>query len=58
VGVNATLLERGNGKGVGVYATLLQSDTVQKYGLKKADTRSVGSCGGWVAQKTKGPQCK
>ncbi len=34
--------ERGHGKGVGVYATLLQSDTVQPYGRAKAGTRPVG----------------
>ncbi len=31
--------ERGHGKGVGVHATLLQSDTVQPYGRAKAGTR-------------------
>ena len=34
--------ERGHGKGVGVYATLLQSDTVQPYGRAKSGTRPVG----------------
>ncbi len=34
--------ERGHGKGVGVYATLLQSDTGQPYGRAKAGTRPVG----------------
>jgi hypothetical protein len=29
--------ERGYGKGVGVHATLLQSDTVQQYGRAKTD---------------------
>ncbi len=34
--------ERGHGKGVGVYATLLQSDTVQPYvGLQKVFFSSV-----------------
>jgi hypothetical protein len=28
--------------GVGVYSTLLQSDTVQSYGRSKAGTRPVG----------------
>ena len=31
-----------HGEGVGVYATLLQSDTVQPYGRAKAGTRPVG----------------
>ena len=30
--------ERGHGEGGGVYATLLQSDTVQPYGRTKAGT--------------------
>ena len=34
--------ECGHGKGVGVHATLLQSDTVQPYGRAKAGTRPVG----------------
>jgi hypothetical protein len=34
--------ERGHGKGVGVYVTLIQSDTVQEYGHTKADTSPVG----------------
>ena len=34
--------ERGHGKGVGVYATLLQSGTIQSYGRAKAGTRPVG----------------
>ncbi len=34
--------ECGYGKGVGVYDTLLQSDTVQSYGLTKTDTSPVG----------------
>ena len=33
---------RGYGKGVGVYDTLVQSDTVQSYGLGKEGTRTVG----------------
>ena len=37
--------ERGRGEGVGVYATLMQSDIVQPYGRAKAGTRPVGlSC--------------
>jgi hypothetical protein len=34
--------ERGHGEGVGVYATLLQSDTGQPYGRAKAGPRPVG----------------
>ena len=34
--------DRGHGKGVGVYATLLQSDTDLTYGRVKAGTRPVG----------------
>ena len=34
--------ECGHGEGVGVYVTLLQSDTVQTYGHTKAGTRPVG----------------
>ena len=34
--------DRGDGKGVGVYTTLLQSDTVQSYGHGKSVTRPVG----------------
>ena len=34
--------ESGHGKGVGVNPTLLQSDTVQSYGLTEVDTRPVG----------------
>ena len=34
--------ERGHGEGGGVYATLLQSDTVQPYGRAKEGTRPVG----------------
>jgi hypothetical protein len=34
--------ECGHGEGVGVYVTLLQSDTVQTYGRTKAGTRPVG----------------
>ncbi len=47
--------ERGHGKGVGVYATLLQSDTVQEDGRAKAGTRPVGV---GLRKKTKGPECK
>ena len=43
--------ECGHGKGVGVYVTLLQSDTVQPYGHVKAN------CGGLTTQKDKGPEC-
>ena len=32
----------GHGKGVSVYVTLIQSDTVQEYGHTKADTSPVG----------------
>jgi hypothetical protein len=32
----------GNGKGVGVYVTLFQSDTVQSYGLSNTVTSPVG----------------
>ncbi len=38
MGVYDTLLECGNEKGVGVYPTLLQLDTVQKYGRQQVDT--------------------
>jgi hypothetical protein len=31
-----------HGKGVGVYTTLLQSDTLQTYGLSKSGTRPWG----------------
>ena len=34
--------ERGHGKGMGVYATLLQSDTVHPHGHTKTDTSPVG----------------
>ncbi len=34
--------ERGDVKGVGVYVTLLKSDTVQTFGHRKTDKRSVG----------------
>jgi hypothetical protein len=34
--------EHGHGEGVGVYATLLQSGTIQSYGRAKAGTRPVG----------------
>jgi hypothetical protein len=34
--------ESGYGKGVGVYDTLIQSDTEQTYGRVKSDTRPVG----------------
>ena len=47
--------ERGYGKGVGVYATLLQTDTVQPYGRAKAGTRPVGV---GLRKKNKGPECK
>ena len=33
--------ERGHGKGVGVYSTLMKSDTVQSYGRAKEVTRPV-----------------
>ncbi len=45
--------DRGHGEGVGVYATLLQSDTVQ-WSLKSRHE----SWGGWSPQKTKGPDWK
>ena len=35
--------ERGHGKGVGVYATLMHSDTLQSYGRTRAGTRTVSA---------------
>ena len=37
------------------HRVLTQSDTVHPYGLVK---RRYETCGGWAAQKTKGPECK
>ena len=34
--------EGGNGEGVGVYYTLLESDTVHPYGRTKVGMRSLG----------------
>ncbi len=45
--------EREHGDGRDVYDTLLQSDTVQSYGLPNGGTRP----GGWTVQKNKGPEC-
>jgi hypothetical protein len=45
--------ERGHGEGAGVYATLLQSDTVQSYGRTKADTRYTRPVGVGLRKKPK-----
>ncbi len=34
--------DSGHGEGVGVYGTLVQSDTLKTYGRAKVDTRPVG----------------
>ena len=36
--------DRGHGKGVGVYVTLMKSDTVHPYGRVKAGTRTFFFC--------------
>jgi hypothetical protein len=45
--------ERGHGEGVGVYVTLLQSDSVQSYGRAKADTRYTRPLGVGLCKKPK-----